>query len=453
MGTFLASNRSEERDDLPASPDAERSILGAILLDSGHYFEAADAGINTFDFSLSSHQRLWSAFSEMIEDGVAPDLVTVTEHLTTTKGRKEIDRIGGIAYIASLTEGLVRRTSIGEYVRIVRDKSKRREIVHEANRMLAAMRDDTSDTSEVIAAIQNRGLELAAEQGAEAVKHISAVVPKAAERVRLGAKDESQTHALGLTTGIQDLDKLTKGMFPNEFTIIGGETGGGKSSMLMQIAIENARLNIPVVIFSVEMRDIQLVSRSFAYTSNIITASMIRDPRGLGMYELEELGKTERKVSALPIYIDDTSGLTLDQLKARVRMAVRRYKARLVIVDYMQLIQIPSIRNTTDRMELVAYGLRDVAKTEENLHVVALSQYGYDDNPGGKKRKRRFKGSSSIEQACQLSLDIEFDPDDDENLWIHINKQREGGKGKVNCRYNRSRLRFETKEAKHNNVG
>jgi replicative DNA helicase len=437
------------RGGMPCSPDAERSILGAILLNSNHYFEGADEGLNTYDFSLESHRVLWSAFCEMIENGRSIDLVTVIEHLTV----KQIENVGGRAYIASLTEGLPRRISIADYVQIVKEKAKRREVINAANRMLAAAMDETIDTQEIIATMQMSGLEIAAESSADALKHISRIVPEAAARVRLGAESDSQTQALGLTTGVQDLDAITKGLYPNEFTIIGGETGGGKTALILQMAIENARAGVPVVIFSSEMRNIQLVSRSFSYVSDKITANMIRDPRGLSFYDLEELGESEKKVCTLPIFIDDTSGLTWDQLRARAKMAIRKHKARLTIIDYLQLIQVPNIRNPTEKMEHVAFGCRDLAKTEKDHHVVAISQYGYDDNPGNKKRKRKHKGSSSIEQACQNAFDIEFDPEDDEAVNIHITKQREGAKASVKCRYNRLHLRYEKKEATHRDVG
>lgn len=434
---------------MQASPDAERSILGAILLDHHHYFEGADEGLNTFDFSLDSHRVLWSAFTEMVEDGHAIDLVTLCDHLT----EKQVEAVGGRAYIASLTEGLPRRISIADYVRIVKDKSKRREIINTANQLLSSAMDETTEVQDILARMQMSGLELAAESGKDALKHISTVVPEAAARVRLGAESDSQEQALGLTTGIQDLDAVTKGLFPNEFTIIGGETGGGKTALILQMAIENAMAGVPVVIFSSEMRNVQLVSRAFSYVSDVLTANMVRDPRGLSFYDLEALGESEKKVSGLPIFIDDTSGLTWDQLCARARMAIRKHKAKLSIIDYLQLIQVPAIRNPTEKMEYVAFGCRDLAKTEKDHHVVAISQYGYDDNPGGKKRKRKHKGSSSIEQACQNAFDIEFDPDDDEAVTIHITKQREGAKASVKQRYNRLHLRFEKKEAKYHDVG
>src|ERR1700730_3524119 len=127
---------------MPASPDAERSILGAILLENAHYHEAAEKKLTADDFSLDSHRRIFGRMDELIGAGRHVDLVTLVEELAR---RKEVESVGGVAYIASLTEGLPRRISIEEYVRIVKDKSLLRQLIHVCNQAITQAVDKTED--------------------------------------------------------------------------------------------------------------------------------------------------------------------------------------------------------------------------------------------------------------------------------------------------------------------
>jgi replicative DNA helicase len=146
---------------MPASPDAERSILGAILLENAHFHEAAEKKLSADDFSLDSHRRIFARMDELIGSGRAVDLVTLVEELAK---KKEIESVGGVAYIASLTEGLPRRVSIEEYVRIVKDKSLLRQLIHICNKAITQAADQSENALEVLNSAESAMLEVS-EQG------------------------------------------------------------------------------------------------------------------------------------------------------------------------------------------------------------------------------------------------------------------------------------------------
>src|SRR6201996_3831939 len=209
---------------LPASVDAERSILGAILLDNHAYNEAAER-LRADDFALDSHQRIFARMAELIDGGRAVDIVTLAEELAK---RKEVESIGGVAYLASLTEGLPRRLSIEEYVRIVKDKSLLRQLINICSTAITRAADQSEEALEVLNAAESSLLEVTEKgitRGFTSVHEIVAGSFKSIDNLY----KQGQHQVTGLRTFLTKFDEMTAGLQPSELIIIAARPSMGKT--------------------------------------------------------------------------------------------------------------------------------------------------------------------------------------------------------------------------------
>jgi replicative DNA helicase len=288
-----------------------------------------------------------------------------------------------------------------------------------------------------------------ADEKSEAVR-VGEIAPIVERSILEKRNQNLDKDALELTWGLDELDRFTKGMFGGELTIIGGDSGGGKTSLQLQIILANALQGVPCGIFSMEMKSEQLVKRMYPLLSEIITSKHVRDPRIINLHtDVPEMQRLTKVMAGLPIWIDDTSPLTLQKLRARAKMMRHRHKIRVLAGDYFQLIEVPGTTGV-DKIEKIAFGMRDFAKSEPEMHTILLSQYSKVN--GFMKKQRRTKsdlmGGSAIHHAAQnvLLITVESatkrDPDDLLDAEIAIDKQRDGPTGRVACCYDRKRLRF-----------
>src|ERR1700744_5003024 len=425
------SDLSLERG-LPASVEAERSILGAILLDNHAYNEAAEK-LSSEDFFLDSHRRIYSRMAELIDGRRAVDIVTLAEELAR---RKEVEAVGGVAYLASLTEGLPRRPSIEEYVRIVKDKSLARQLI----------------------SICNTAITRAADQSDEAL-----VV-----RDSFGTIDNlyaQQKEVTGLATHYTQFDKMTSGLQASDLIIIAARPSMGKTAWAINIA-ENAAVRDGkiVAVFSLEMSKESLLRRMLASQAlvsmqKIQTGFIPKADRGKLMEALERLAEAR-------IFIDDTPAIALSEMRAKARRLQRQQGGLdLIVIDYLQLMSASTFgvgakryENRTQEVSAISRGLKALAK-ELRVPVVALSQLSRaSEQRGGDKKPMLsdLRESGSIEQDADVVAFIhrdsyynkdengEEDPDSKNKAEIIIAKQRNGPTGSVHLAYLGECTRFET---------
>ena len=435
---------------LPSDSRAESTILGSILLDNEVYFDGI-GDLTTEDFCLDSHKRIFSAIAAIM-DGMEErvrkvDIITLVSVL---ERRKELDAIGGVVYLASLTENLPRRMNIEDHVRIVREKAKLRLLMEVGKGLYQQAEGQSTGSGDLIEYVQERLMGAIADEKSDAVK-VSDIVGAIEASILAKRNQNLEKTALDMSWGIEALDVKTKGLMGGELTIIAGESGGGKTQVAIQMALENAiQGGIPVGIFSIEMAKEKLLQRAYPLMSDILTADMMRDPRIMsGHTDVPELKRVSQALAKLPIYIDDTSPLTIQKLRARAKMMKRRHGVRIIVVDYVQLLECLGAKGP-DETKGVLYGLRDLAKGEPTMAVVALSQFSKEQ--GFVKKKRRSKGDlyggSVLQHAAQNIFIITLedsekrDPGDDLDVEIMVDKSREGTRGKVTCAYDRKRLKF-----------
>ena len=443
---------------LPASVEAERSILGAILLDNHSYNEAAEK-LRAEDFSLDSHRRIYSRMSELIDARRAVDIVTLAEELGR---RKEVEAVGGVAYLASLTEGLPRPPSIEEYVRIVKDKSLSRQLINICSTAITRAADQSDEALVVLDAAESGLLEVS-ERG---ITRGFAGIPEIV-RDSFGTIDNlyaQQKEVTGLATHYTQFDKMTSGLQASDLIIIAARPSMGKTAWAINIA-ENAAVRDGkiVAVFSLEMSKESLLRRMLASQAlvsmqKIQTGFIPKADRGKLMEALERLAESR-------IFIDDTPAIALSEMRAKARRLQRQQGGLdLIVIDYLQLMSASSFgvgakryENRTQEVSAISRGLKALAE-ELRVPVVALSQLSRaSEQRGGDKKPMLsdLRESGSIEQDADVVAFIhrdsiynkdengEEDPDSKNKAEIIIAKQRNRPTGSVHLAYIADCTRFE----------
>jgi replicative DNA helicase len=444
---------------LPASIDAERSILGAILLDNHSYNEAAEK-LNADDFALDSHRRIYSRMAELIDASRAVDIVTLSEELAK---RKEVEAVGGVAYLASLTEGLPRRISIEEYVRIVKDKSLLRQLINICSTAITRAADQGEEALEVLNAAESGLLEVTERGITRGFASIPEIVSGSFGSIDNLFK-EGQREVTGLATYFTDFDKMTSGLQKSELTIIAARPSMGKTAWAINIAQNAAVTGGKIVaVFSLEMSKESLLRRMLA-SQSLVDSQKIQK----GFFSGEDQRKLTHALEQLvesQMFIDDTPGISLTEMRAKARRLRQMNNGLdLIVIDYLQLMTASTtgpggkrFENRTQEVSAISRGLKALAK-ELNVPVIALSQLSRaSEQRGGDKKPMLsdLRESGSIEQDADVVAFIhresyynrdengQPDPDTEGKAEIIIAKQRNGPTGSVHLAYISKCTRFE----------
>ena len=439
---------------LPASVDAERSILGAILLDNHAYNEAAEK-LLAADFALESHQRIFARIGELMDANRAVDIVTLAEELAR---RKEVESIGGVAYLASLTEGLPRRLSIEEYVRIVKDKSLLRQLINICSMSITRAADQSEDALEILNAAESDLLEVTEKGISRGFAGLPEIV-----RDSFGTIDnlyKEGREVTGLATHFDEFDRMTSGLQKSELTIIAARPSMGKTALAINIAQNAAvRGGKVIAIFSLEMSKESLLRRMLA--SEALVDSQKIQKGFLGRDDHAKLSSALERLVESHIFIDDTPGISLTEMRAKARR-LRQMQGGLdlIVIDYLQLMSasVPGpqrrYENRTQEVSAISRGLKALAK-EMNIPVIALSQLSRaSEQRGGDKKPMLsdLRESGSIEQDADVVAFIhresyynrdDPDPETENKAEIIIAKQRNGPTGSVHLAYLSKCTRFE----------
>jgi replicative DNA helicase len=427
---------------LPASPDAERTILGAVLLDNTAWSEASSV-IRAEDFALTAHQRVFARMGELIDRGRVVDTVTLSEELAR---RKEIESVGGVAWLVSLTEGLPRRLSIEEYVRIVKDKSLLRQLINVCSTAISRAADQSEEALDVLNAAETSLLEVSEKGISRGFSSVHDIVAGS-----FGTIDNLYRQGLhqvtGLRTYLTKFDEMTSGLQKSELTIIAARPSMGKTALAINIAQYAAiKGGKTVAIFSLEMSKESLLRRMLASEAHV-SARSIQTGSFSGRDREALTNGLERLVEA-PVHIDDTPGISLTEMRAKARrLRQTRGSLDLVVVDYLQLMTAsatgPGARryeNRTQEVSAISRGLKALAK-ELEIPVIALSQLSRASEQRGGDRKpvlSDLRESGSIEQDADVVAFIHRegyykreDPDLEHKAEIIIAKQRNGPTGSI----------------------
>lgn len=442
---------------LPASVHTEVTVLGAMLLD-GVALNDATERLRPEDFSLDSHRRVYQVILDLIQVGHAVDLITVRDAL---EKKRELDSIGGAAYLAFLTEGVPHEPKIEDYVRIVKDKSLLRQLMGVFQEGTSRSSDQTEDARTVLNDIETRLGEIADQSIQRGFSGIQEIVANSFGSI--DALYEQGREITGLATHYIDFDRMTSGLQPSELIIIAARPSMGKTAWAINIAQNSAvRDGKVVAVFSLEMSKESLLRRMLASESmvnsrKIQTGFLPREDKGKLLAGLERLMESK-------LYVDDTPGITLAEMRAKARRLRQQEGALdLIVIDYLQLMTGSSgpgkkgFENRNQEVAAVSRGLKALAK-EMNIPVIALSQLSRaSEQRGGDKKPllSDLRESGSIEQDADVvcfihresyynkTEDGEEDPETKGKAEIIIAKQRNGPTGSVQLAYLNDYTRFE----------
>ena len=445
---------------LPANLDAEKTILGAILLDNAAHAEAAEF-LKPDDFSLDSHRRIFLRIGELIDTGRAVDIVTLSHELSRYK---EVEAVGGVAYLASLTEGLPRRPVIEEYIRIVKDKSLLRRLMGICSAAIAKAADQSQEAISVLDETESQLLEVSESGLTRGLQAIDVIV-----RDSFGSIDNLYKQArdvTGLATGFTEFDRMTSGLQKGELIIIAARPSMGKTALAINIAENSAvRYQATVAIFSLEMSKESLLRRMLASQAGV-------DQRKLqtGFLGREDHDRLQSALGLLVdsrIFIDDSAGSSLAEMRAKARRLKQNAGGLdLIVIDYLQLMSatVPGLKkgyeNRVQEVSAISRGLKAMAK-ELQAPVVALSQLSRSNEKRDDKRPMLsdLRESGSIEQDADVVVfihrdayykrDDDMSPEDKAKSEIIIAKQRNGPTGTVQMHFDSRFTRFDSADTRH----
>jgi replicative DNA helicase len=448
MATYPHIVGEQER---PASVHAEMTILGAMLVEPVAIIDATML-LKTDDFALDSHRKIYDAMLHLVEVGHAVDIVTVTDYLGK---KKELDSVGGLPYLASLSEGLPRKLSIESYVRIVRDKSLMRQLLTVCDMGMIEASDQSREAIDVLNQVTSRLTEISEHAVTGGFSDITAIVKESFGSI--DALYEQGREVTGLATHYLEFDRMTSGLQESELTIIAARPSMGKTAWAINIA-ENAavRGGKVVAVFSLEMSKASLLRRMLASqalvnSKAIQTGMLMRDDRSKLVSALERLMESK-------MFIDDTPGITLAEMRAKARRLKQQHGSLdLIVIDYLQLMTGSAggqkgFENRTQEVSAISRGLKALAK-EMKVPVVALSQLSRaSEQRGGDKKPllSDLRESGSIEQdadvVCFIHREEYYDRENEDlkgKAEIIIAKQRNGPTGSIQLAYLADYTRFE----------
>ncbi len=436
---------------LPYEPEAERAVLGAILLDPTALLMVIEK-VREEEFYVEAHRLVFAACTTLHERGQAVDLLTVTNHLRE-QGR--LERAGGAAYLSSMVDALPDVANAVHYGEIVHDKAVKRRLIAAAQRILTTCSMDHGEAREAVEAAQRDVYHIAEDTLAGGLIHIRGLTE--AELAAIEQSRSSHSTLTGLDTGFLRLNELTSGLQSKDLVILAARPSMGKTSLGVNICCHAAlRAKKRVAIFSLEMSAEQLVRRMLSAEGRV-------DQKRLagGYLAKADWPKLEMAAQALQeadIWIDDSPGITVLELSAKARRLKQERGLDLVMLDYLQLMAGGGrFASRTEEVSAISRGLKGVAK-DLDLPLLVLSQLSRQpERRGGDHRPQLsdLRESGSIEQDADVVMFIvrpsvyDREAEDPRRAELIIAKQRNGPIGDIDLVFQHEFTRFENADMSH----
>ena len=382
---------------MPYNLEAEAAILGNMILDERSLINAMDK-LDEDCFYAAANKTIFGAISKLFEEGIPVDIVTLSEKL----GDK-LDSVGGIAYITKIAQNVFTKENLNQYIEIARDKKTLRRLIESASEIMDMGMKDEFSASDVIDKSEQLIFRISEQQGTKSFSHIGEVV-----KTTLAVLDERKKRGgkvTGIRTGFTGLDAATAGLQNSNLIILAARPGVGKTSFALNIAQNAAiREKVPVAIFSLEMSKDELVNRVISSEALVESGKLrIGD---IDAADMTKIAHSLKDIITAPIYIDDTPGITVAEIRAKCRRLKMEKGLGLVVIDYLQLMQSSKSRGESRAQEVseMSRSLKIMAK-ELNIPVITLSQL----NRSSEKLSRRpmlsdLRESGSIEQDADIVI-------------------------------------------------
>ena len=427
---------------MPQSIEAEMSVLGAMILDN-EVISLVIPILNKLSFYKTAHQELYQVIVDVYDKGQPVDLVVLREEL---KKRSLLEKVGGVEYLMELEEVVPTIGNVEYYANIVREKAIKRNLIEVAATIQKQSFEESTDTEHLLDASERAIFDITQRKFNTASTKLNEILKETFSRIE--NLHDRQSRLTGLSAGFYDLDDITCGLQPSELIIVAARPSMGKTSLVLNV-VEHVGVveKKPVVIFSLEM-SAQQVAQNMLCSHARIDAHKLR-MGFLDDKQWSDLSDGLGSLSEAPIFIDDTPGLTVLEMRAKARRLKAQYDIQLVAVDYLQLMESSREENRQQEISVISRRLKSLAR-ELKIPVIAVSQLNrsVESREGHRPRMSDLRESGSIEQDADvivlLHRDNYYDPDKDNTAELIIAKQRNGPTGVVKLTFLSHFMRFES---------
>jgi len=437
MNPLLAAERK-----LPVSEDAEVSVLGAMILEN----DVIDIVVQLLDrdsFYKKAHKKLFQAITDLYDRGDAVDLLILKQEL---EKRDILDEVGGIGYLMELEESVPVAANVEYYARIVKEKSVKRSLIEAAIKIQQDAYIEGNDSDTLLDKSESAIFEITQKKFQNNSNRLHDVLKETFDRI--DALHDRKDRLTGVSTGFSDLDDITCGLQHSELIIVAARPSMGKTSLALNI-MENVgvKSGAGAVLFSLEMSATQIAQNMLCSHARIDAYKMRR-----GLLQDTEWGNLTMAMGTLsnaPIFIDDTPGLTILELRAKARRLKAQNDIQLIVVDYLQLLEAPQVESRQQEISFISRSLKSLAR-ELKVPVIAVSQLNrsVETREGHKPRMSDLRESGSIEQDADVIMLLHREEYYDHEkapgvAELNIAKQRNGPTDTIKLTFIAGYMRFE----------
>lgn len=382
----------------PRDTEVEEAVLGALMLEKDAYMNVADY-LTPDSFYDPVNAKIYDAIATLGFNQRPIDMLTVTEQL---RQNGTLEEVGGAVHITELTAKVYTAANVEYHAKIISQKFLARRLIAFASQVEADAFDESNDVDDLLQAAEGQLFEISQTHLKREVTQIDPVINLALEQIQMAAN--TQSGLSGLQTGFDGLDKMTSGWQNSDLIIIAARPAMGKTALVLSMAKNMAiDFNIPVAVFSLEMSNVQLVKRLISNVADL-NGEKIKSGQ-LTPEEWDRLNTRIRSVYSAPMYLDETPGLSITELRTKARRLVREHGVKIIMIDYLQLMNATSMRPGSREQEvsMISRSLKALAK-ELNIPIIALSQLNRSTETREDKRPvlSDLRESGAIEQDADI---------------------------------------------------
>ncbi|GAB4027000.1 MAG: replicative DNA helicase [Candidatus Microgenomates bacterium] len=422
----------------PHSDEAEKSVLGSILMDRDAIVQVSEILLPEY-FYNERHGMLYEAMLALYEERSPIDLVTLPQKL---KEKKYLDKVGGIAYISGLVEGVPSSANVRHYGEIIQEYATRRKLIADASVLIEKSFDEGLEVKDLLDTAEQKVFSLSQANLKQGFIPLRSVLSESFDRLDELSKKSGSLR--GVSTGFGDLDNCLAGMQDSNLLILAARPGMGKTAFSLNIAQYAAAVSkVSVGYFSLEMSKEELVDRMLVAQADIDAWRL-----KTGKLTQDDFGRLSEAMGVLaeaPLYIDDTPGMSILEMRTKARRLKAEHDLGLVVVDYLQLVKGRTMDNRVQEVAEISQGLKNLAR-ELKVPVLALSQLSRaieNRGSGSSPQLSDLRESGSIEQDADVVMFLyREDPEDIESVKLNIAKHRNGGLRTIDLRFRGERVRF-----------
>ncbi len=422
----------------PHSDEAEKSVLGSILIDRDAIVQISEILLPEY-FYNERHNLIFASMLTLYEERSPIDLVTLPQKL---KERKELESIGGVTYISSLVDGVPSSANVRHYGEIIQEYATRRKLIADASILIEKSFDEGMEVKDLLDNAEQKVFSLSQANLKQGFIPIRAVLSESFDRLDELSKKSGSIR--GVATGFGDLDNCLAGMQDSNLLILAARPGMGKTAFSLNITqYVTAVTKVPVGYFSLEMSKEELVDRMLVSQADIDAWRL-----KTGKLTQDDFGRLSEAMGVLaeaPLYIDDTPGMSILEMRTKARRLKSEHDLGLIVVDYLQLVKGRTMDNRVQEVAEISQGLKNLAR-ELKVPVLALSQLSRaieNRGSGSSPQLSDLRESGSIEQDADVVMFLyREDPEDIESVKLNIAKHRNGALRTIDLRFRGDRVRF-----------